>query len=171
MKTRIHNLIPATVSILLLNLFLSVSFTLEKWFRLSSDLLLLLPFLLVASFLSKKPNFWIHLFCVLICTFGLYRCISLVTELIFHRSFSFLDVLLISELGYLVDQSLSTFEKSLFILVILVTATISYLVILCISQWIIKSFNLSKKISLTGILLGLFLIVFIQFFRKVFLAK
>ena len=162
-ERRIYYFILAILSALFLNLFLSISFTPEKWFRLSSDLLLFLPFLLITSSLSKKPNFWIHLFCLLICLFGLYRCLSLVSELVFHRPFSFFDIFLISELDYFIDQSLSAYEKSLFILVTLSTAILSYLVIFSISKWIVKSYRLSKKITLAGIFLGFFMIVFIQF--------
>ena len=124
-ERRIYYFILAILSALFLNLFLSISFTPEKLFRLSSDLLLFLPFLLITSSLSKKPNFWLHLFCLLICLFGLYRCLSLVSELIFHRPFSFFDIFLISELDYFIDQSLSAYEKSLFILVTLSTAILS----------------------------------------------
>ena len=153
----------AIMAVLLLNSFLSTSITSGKWFRLSSDLLFLLPLLIIATSFSKRPNYWIHLFSILICILGLYRFLNLLTDLIFHRPFSFFDVLLIPELDYLVNQSLTTIEKSFLVLSILIIAMVSYTFIFLFSRLLTKSFSLSIKNTTAGILLGFGLIVFIQF--------
>ena len=144
-KTAFLQVLCGIGAVLILNFLLSLSFSLEKWFRISADLIIFLTILVGAVSFSRRQNFWIHLVCLSIFIIGVYRLIDKLLEFTFQRSFTFSDTFLLPELNYLIDQSLTAFETRLLFPLIIIFSLISYLMILVLTKWIVRAFSVSQK--------------------------
>mgnify|MGYP001164952001 CR=1 FL=1 len=162
-KTSFLQILCGIGAVLILNFFLSLSFSLEKWFRISADLIIFLTILVGAVSFSRRQNFWVHLVSLSIFVIWVFRIIDKLLEFTFQRSFTFSDIFLLPELNYLMDQSLTTFEIRLLFPLIIVFFLISYLTILVLTKWIASAFSVSSKRTITGVLIGFGLISLIQF--------
>ena len=126
-KTSFLQILCGIGAVLILNFFLSLSFSLEKWFRISADLIIFLRILVGAVSFSRRQNFWVHLVSLSIFVIWVFRIIDKLLEFTYQRSFTFSDIFLLPELNYLMDQSLTTFEIRLLFTLIIVVFLISYL--------------------------------------------
>ena len=161
-RSSLFQILVGIGSVLILNFLLSFSFSLEKWFRISADLLLLLPFLGLTALFSTKRNFLIYCICTLIFIIGLYRFVDKLVEFTFHRSFVFSDIFLLPELNYLMSQSLTNSEVKLFFSLIVIVTLMSYFFILFLTRLTARAFKVSLKKTVLGVFMGLGLISLVQ---------
>ena len=161
-KPENFNLLVGITSVLILNFFLCFSFSLSKWFRISADLLILIPFLIASAYMITARKFFLYFFISGIFIIAIYRFLTKLLDNIFRLPFTFSELFLAREFTYLLEKSLSSFEIVLLIsLVFLILLSLFYFIKL-LTQYASQAFSISIKKTASGILLGFVLISFTQ---------
>ena len=161
-KPKNFNLLVGITSVLILNFFLCFSFSLSNWFRISADLLILIPFLIASAYITNARKFFLYFFISGIFILAIFRFLTKLLSELFNLPFSYSELFLIKELRYLLEKSLSSFEIVLLIsLVFLILLSLFYFIKL-LTQYASQAFSISIKKTASGILLGFVLISFTQ---------
>ena len=150
------------LAVLLLNFILSFSFSVDSWFRVSADLLILLIFLAALTYFSKR-NLWSHFISISILVIGLYRLIDKVMEFTFNSSLTFSDIYLLPELSYLIDKSLTSIESKLLAILILLLILVSYFIIWTLTNWLANAFFFSPKKTTASVFIAFIIVSLFQF--------
>ena len=114
-KPKNFNLLVGITSVLILNFFLCFSFSLSNWFRISADLLILIPFLIASAYITTTRKFFLYFFISGIFILAIFRFLTKLLYDLFELPFTYSELFLINELRYLLEKSLSTFEIVLLI--------------------------------------------------------
>ena len=161
-KPKNFNLLVGITSVLILNFFLCFSFSLSNWFRISADILILIPFIIASAYITNARKFFLYFFISGIFILAIFRFLTKLLYDLFQLPFTYSELFLISELKYLLDKSLSSFEIVLLIsLGFLILLSMFYFIRL-LTEYACQAFSLSFKKTASGILFGFVLISFTQ---------